>query len=242
MECGATGNMLLDLIGRADRVALSGLLQDARRLDFGNCQRLQNAGEPIDSCYFPTRGILTLVSTIDDVIAVNTLTVGFDGAVHASLGTDLASASHDVVSRLPGQAWQVDAARWQAALDSSRAARQVAASFTDFELQRAQRALACEMQHDVESRFCRALLDLHRWQRGGPLAITHQELSQLLGVRRTTITLIAGPLQEAGIISYHRGIVEIIDPYALRQASCACHDIRHAWTDLCATLPVARAG
>lgn len=127
-----------------------------------------------------------------------------DGAEVNALGIGFDGA-------IAGQLWEVDAARWPYVC-------------------RVHQALVCQMRHDLESRFCRCLLELHRWQRGGPLAITHQGLSQFLGVRRATITIMSRSLQDAGIISCSRGAIEVSDVYALRQASCPCHEIRNSWT------------
>jgi CRP-like cAMP-binding protein len=227
MDSGSTGNKLLDQISEADGEAASSILGTARRVSFASGRKLQKAGDPIEFCHFPTDGVLAMVWPVDGDTLVNTLGIGFDGAVHAGLGTELHKATHHVVSRLPGQAWQVNALAWQKLLDENGVVRKLIASYTDFLFGRTQMALACQMKHDVESRFCRCLLELHHWERGKSLPITHQGLSQLLGVRRTTITLLARSLQDAGIISYQRGSMQVTDLYALRQASCQCHQIGH---------------
>ena len=116
---------------------------------------------------------------------------------------------------------------WQELTEQKPTVRRLACSYLDLLLERMHRALACEMRHDVASRFCRWLLELHHWQQGKPVAITHRSLARLLGVRRTTITLLARSLQDAGIISYRRSSIEVVDTYALNQASCQCHQSRH---------------
>ncbi len=231
MQCTTIGNDLLDLLAQSDKEAASFILHDARQIAFDGGRKFQQAGERINSCLFPTDGVLALACDIDDGTEVNTLGVGFDGAIHAGLGTDLAKAYHHVISRLAGRLWEIDAPRWQALLAQNSRVREIAAGFTNSCVCRVHQALACQMHHDLESRFCRCLLELHRWQRGRPLAITHQGLSQFLGVRRATITIMARSLQEAGIISCSRGVIEVSDPYALRQASCPCYELRHSRTD-----------
>jgi CRP-like cAMP-binding protein len=230
MEGTTTGNDLLDHIVRSDRQSAF-ILHEARLVTVKSGQKLQRAGEPVSSCYFPTDGVLAVTCVVDDDAEVNTLMVGFDGAVHAGIGSDIHKACHHVVSCLGGQFWEIDIARWRALLEGNSKVRHIAADFTVSQLNLLQRALACQIRHDLESRFCRYLLELHRWQRGKPLEITHYGLSQLLGVRRATITLMAQSLQEAGIISCGRGTIEVNDAYALAEASCRCHGIRHAWLE-----------
>ncbi len=227
MEPTTTGNDLLDRIMRCNGEAAAFILHDARLVTFDRGRELQRAGDPISSCYFPMNGVLALACVVDDGAQVNTVCMGFDGAVHAGPGTDTDNACHNVTCCLPGQFWEIGAARWQALLDENSTAMQIVAGFTLSHLYLLHRALACQMRHDLESRFCRCLLELHRWHRGRPLAITHHGLSQFLGVRRATISLMARALQDAGIISYGRGTIEVNDVYALVQASCPCHDIKH---------------
>lgn len=229
MERDATGNSFLNTVATLDADAVFSVLAEASLVDFVPGRPLQRAGEPIEFCYFPTDGLLVMAWVIDEDTQVNTIGIGSDGAVHAALGTDLDEAPHHVLPCLPGKAWQVRALIWQNLLNENHRVRKLAACYADFLLARTQQALACHTRHDVESRFCRWLFELNRWQNGQPLAITHEGLSQLLGVRRTTITLLARSLQNAGIISYSRGRIEVTDPYALRQASCRCHELRHRW-------------
>jgi hypothetical protein len=232
-----SGNKLLDLIAAADAGATSAILEHARRIEFDGCRKLQRAGDPIESCYFPADGVLAMVWPVDVKTEVSTLGIGYDGAVNVGPGTELSRAPHHVGSHLPGTLFQVPAGFWQELLEQNSKVRNLVCRYADFLLGYAQKALACQMRHDVESRFCRWLLELHYWQRGKPLSITHQGLARLLGVRRTTVTLLAGSLQEAGIISYRRSSIEVVDAYALHQASCRCQDSDHPWASLAAREP-----
>jgi len=237
----STGNTVLDLIFREDDKAAQYIARVAVRDKFSDNQKLHSAGTPVSSCFFPVEGALAAVTRIDG-IGVNTLAVGFDGAIHADAGAPSQTTPHDVVARLPGQMWRIQADDWQFLLDFSPAVRRITASYGNFLISYVQQSLACERKHDVEARLCRCLLNLYRWQHQKPLSITHLGLSQLLSVRRTTVTLLAHSLQKAGIISCRRGFTEIIDAYALRQASCDCGNIRHHWADLCEDGQVAREG
>jgi hypothetical protein len=95
--------------------------------------------------------------------------------------------------------------------------------YRELMLAETRQALACQLKHDAESRLCQWLLRMDDWQRPAPIAMTQQALARFMGVRRTTVTLIAQGLQDAGIISYRRGIISIADHLALHQASCECY-------------------
>jgi CRP-like cAMP-binding protein len=86
-----------------------------------------------------------------------------------------------------------------------------------------QQSIACNALHDVESRLCRWLLQTQDRTGSDILPFTQELLGQMLGVRRTTITLVARMLQSADMIRWSRGRVEILDRQALEHAACECY-------------------
>ncbi len=81
----------------------------------------------------------------------------------------------------------------------------------------------CHAVHPVEARICRWLLTIQAHCAGDRVPLTQNTLAQMLGVRRTTVTLIAGRLEALGIIRCHRGYMQIVDQHELEQHSCECH-------------------
>lgn len=223
-----TGNGILDSIARTQSEAAA-LLRTACQLNVEAGARLQQAQDPVGFACFPTAGVLSLSLPFEDGSEVHTSAIGCDGAVHACSGTNLDRAAHNVTATLPGEVICIEARAWRDFLDRNEFANDLLEHYAAFLLMDSQHALACLTIHDVESRLCHWLLKLDAWQDGRPIAITHQGLAKLLGVRRTTVTLIARALQNAGIIAYTRGTIHISDPYALRQASCECHRADAMW-------------
>jgi CRP-like cAMP-binding protein len=90
-------------------------------------------------------------------------------------------------------------------------------------LAQAQQSAACNATHVIESRLSRWLLraaDLHG---GDELPLTQEYIAQMLGVRRTSVTVVARTLQEAGMIRYRRGHIKLIDVAALQETACECY-------------------
>ena len=83
---------------------------------------------------------------------------------------------------------------------------------------------ACNISHPVEARFCRWLLQSRDRADSETVPLTQEFLSEMLGVRRTSVTEVAVKMQEAGAISYSRGIIKIINREKLREISCECYD------------------
>jgi CRP-like cAMP-binding protein len=84
-------------------------------------------------------------------------------------------------------------------------------------------SIACNGLHSVQERCCRWLLLCHDRSQNSEVVITHEFLSQMLGVRRATITDVLQPLQTDGLIRYRRGVVEVLDRKALEKTSCECY-------------------
>jgi CRP-like cAMP-binding protein len=88
-----------------------------------------------------------------------------------------------------------------------------------------QQTAACNALHDVEERLSRWLLQARDRVDENTIRLTHEFLSQMLGVRRPTVTVVARMLQEAGLIRYHRGHIEIVDRRGLEARACECYSV-----------------
>jgi CRP-like cAMP-binding protein len=94
-----------------------------------------------------------------------------------------------------------------------------------YNLRYANQTIACNVLHPTEERICRWLLMAHDRAGTDEFSLTHEFLAEMLGVRRQTVTVIAGTLQAAGLIRYRRGIVRILDREGLEAASCECYGV-----------------
>jgi hypothetical protein len=84
-------------------------------------------------------------------------------------------------------------------------------------------SVACNALHAVEARFCRWLLSCQDRTDSNTIHLTQEFLADMLGVQRTTVTAVAGSMQTKGLISYRRGIVEILDRAGLEAMTCECY-------------------
>jgi Mn-dependent DtxR family transcriptional regulator len=88
-----------------------------------------------------------------------------------------------------------------------------------------QQSVACNALHALEARLCRWLLQTHDCTDGNIIPLTQEFLGQMLGVRRTTVTIAARLLQGAGLIRYRRGHIQILDRAALEDITCECYGV-----------------
>jgi CRP-like cAMP-binding protein len=86
-----------------------------------------------------------------------------------------------------------------------------------------QQTAACNARHELEERLCRWLMQTRDLLGSDTLPLTQEFLAQMLGVQRTSLTLVAKTLQETGLIKYRRGHIQVLDAVHLREASCECY-------------------
>ena len=104
-------------------------------------------------------------------------------------------------------------------------------SYSETLLSQVMQTVACNSQHTVQERMCRWLLMMHDRAEGGQLTYTHEFLSHMMGANRTSVTLAAQSLQEAGLITYRRGLMQVSDRAGLEKACCECYAIVRARFD-----------
>ena len=103
--------------------------------------------------------------------------------------------------------------------------------YNDLLLAQVQQSVACHALHAMKGRLSRWLLQTHDCVDGDAIPLTHELLGQMLGVRRTTVTLAAKLLQSAGLIRYRRGLIQIVDRPKLEKLSCECYAVVRRYTD-----------
>lgn len=214
-------NSLLASLPRAD----FGLIQphlSLLALDQGT--RLLDAGEEVDAVYFPVNGMLSLLVAMRDGRAIETSTVGREGAVGAMAGLGLYVSRVKVVVQLPTVIGRIPAAQFRKAVAASPVLRDLCIHFNETLLTQARITAACNALHQVDARFCRWLLQTVDRAESDTLALTQELLSQMLGVRRTSVTEVAGRFQAEGLISYSRGVIRILDRPALEARACECYE------------------
>jgi CRP-like cAMP-binding protein len=181
------------------------------------------AGDEFDHVYFPHNGMMSLLVVLSDGKSIETATVGREGVVGAMAGLGLYKSLVRVVIQLPMGASKISAAHFRKAVAQSDGIRDLCLRYNEVLLSQARITAACNAVHAVEARFCRWLLQSADRAGGDTVGLTQEFLAEMLGVRRTSVTEVASKLQQAGVISYSRGIIKIIDRQGLESAACECY-------------------
>jgi CRP-like cAMP-binding protein len=213
-------NLLLDRVPNRER---RNLVAGTETVELTTGEELSMPGRQSGHVYFPVDGAISLVAMGDGHPRIEVGLIGREGmlGVPTILGTGISGLR--AVVEIPGRAWRVDAARFARRLDASHALRRRMTSYVHVRLLQIAETAACKQFHHVEERLARWLSMSRDRAVRDELAMTHECLSRMLGVRRAGVSLAASELQRRGLIRYSRGHVVVLDRRALAAAACSCY-------------------
>ena len=148
--------------------------------------------------------------------------IGNDGVLGAGPALNNRLSLHKVIVQIPGYAAAVDADHLRAVAQSSTELLAILTKYEQFFTAQAQQVTACNALHNVEQRMCKWLARMYDLA-GSYLPLTQEFMAQMMGVRRTSVTVVAKQIQKEGLISYHRGKVNIFSIDLIEQRACECH-------------------
>ena len=180
-------------------------------------------GDTLQRAYFPHSGVISLVINLADGQMIEAAMVGRDSLVGGAAGLDGKVALNTGIVQVAGAASVLDVEMLSKVAQKSAALRTTLMRHEQILLAQAQQSAACNASHTIEARLARWLLWTRDLAGSDALGLTQEFVAQMLGVRRTSVSLVANTLQTAGLIRYRRGRIEITDLESLRAASCECY-------------------
>jgi DNA-binding MarR family transcriptional regulator len=180
--------------------------------------------KPVRDVIFPFSGVVSLVVDMQEGDMIETAMVGRDGVANGTSALDGKVSLHKGMVQVAGETATI----------SPDALRTLAREFEPLQailirneqvvLAQAQQSAGCNASHSVEARMCRWLLRIRDLTGSDDVMLTQQFLAQMLGVRRSSVTLVASTLQKAGFIRYSRGNIRLLDVEQLQQGACECYE------------------
>jgi CRP-like cAMP-binding protein len=225
-----TGNRLLDLLPQADYQRLQPMLQKVS-LEFK--QVLYEARHDIKALYFPLGAVLSAVTVMSDGHMIEVGTTGNEGMSGLAGLSIVARSPNRVFAQIAGDAWKVDAQRFNRECAALPKLAEVVAKYQQAFSFQVSQSVACNGLHIVVERCCRWLLMTHDRLEGDEVPLTHELLAIMLGVRRSGVTEALQSIQQQGLISYGRGKITILNREGLEDLSCECYQcIRDEYHEL----------
>lgn len=190
-------------------------------------QTLYEPKELIKEVYFPLEAMISLVSIMKDGSTTEIGLVGNEGMIGLPtfLGGDI--ATNRAIVQVEGKALKMDAHLLKSEFERGKQLQLKLLLYTQARLTQISQIAACKSHHLIEERLARWLLSVHDCVNKSELPLTQKFISEMLGVRRASVTEAAIALQKAGLISYSRGQITILKRKQLEQTACECYGLIH---------------
>ena len=213
-------NRLLVALPRDER---DRLLPHLEKVSLSLRDILYEANGPIAHVYFPLSGVVSLVIE-DSVFTLEVGIIGNEGLVGTPVFLGSERSPTRAITQIEGEALRLEAKVFQQEMRRGPL-HGLVQRYTQTMINQISQSIVCNHRHSVEKRMCRWLLMSHDRVGADEFPLTHEFLAQMLGVCRPTVTAVAGALQKAGRINYHRGRIAVLDRKGLETASCECYQV-----------------
>jgi CRP-like cAMP-binding protein len=186
-------------------------------------------GRPLEYVYFLNGGVASITTLLSNGSMVETATVGDEGmlGIEAFLGEN-AVAQSETMMQVPASdgtatVEMLSVAAFRQELARGGVLRDLTGRYAQVILAQMMQSAGCNALHPVHERCCRWLLQTHDRVHSDTFQLSQEFLAIMLGVRRQTVTVVAGTLQQAGLIEYKHGHITILDRTGIEAASCECY-------------------
>jgi CRP-like cAMP-binding protein len=211
------------LIGSLPASERRRLLADCEPVELVFGQVLCEPGEAYRHAYFPVQGFISTVATVGNHQPLEIRLIGNEGMLGATLVLGVNTVPLRALVQGTGSAWRIGAAQLRAGLRESPGLLRQLKRYLYVLVAQLSQSTGCNRFHDVEGRLARWLLMTHDRAHADHFHLTHEFLADMLGVRRSGITVAAGNLQRRDLISYVRGTITVLDRRGLEAAACGCY-------------------
>ncbi len=215
-----TGNRLLDMLP-ADEFSF--VQSSSRPVFLSLNDEVYRQDGPLPHVYFPRTVVFGLIVLTEQGKLIEAASVGNEGMVGLPIFLDVDFHPSRVVAQIPGEALRMSSTSFLHAARPGTALDVLLRRYTLYRLRTAKQAGACNAMHSAEARLCRLLLTMQDRTDQDEFFLTHEFLSELLGLRRQTVSITAATLQSAGLVTHRRGLMRIVNRDGLKHASCECY-------------------
>jgi CRP-like cAMP-binding protein len=186
---------------------------------------LIEAGKPVQRVYFPHSGIISLVANFANGQSVDMAMIGRDSVCGVWAALNGWILPTNAIVRLPGAASVLDADRLRFAANESAQFRDALLLHNQALLVQVTQSAACNAVHGLQLRLARRLLRMRDLSGDDTLYATQELLAEMLGAQRNSVSIVAKAFQQAKLIRYRRGTIEIVDLEGLRASACECYRV-----------------
>ncbi|WP_376691722.1 Crp/Fnr family transcriptional regulator [Wenzhouxiangella sp. EGI_FJ10409] len=213
-------NQLIDGLPASDAASL---LAECHSVDLEFDHELNDSSAPISRVLFPTTVIISVTAKVSDHGPLEMGMIGYEGMLGASLALGIERHPMRAVVQGDGIALEMTSTSFKRHLEDSPALKQAIHGYLFVCAEQLAQTATCNAFHEVAARLARWLLMMDDRARGQPLTLTHLFLADMLGVRRSAVTIAAGQMQDKKMISYSRGHIQVLSRSGLESVACECY-------------------
>lgn len=213
-------NLLINALPKKDRLRIFERCESVS-LAFGAV--LCEPGEPYQHVYFPLNGFISLVTPVEKHQPLEIGLIGNEGMLGATIVLGVNTVPLQGMVQGTGNALRLTAIQLRREIHLSPALRKILNRYLYVLMAQLSQSAACTRFHEVDARLARWLLETHDRAHTGHFHLTHSFLADMLGVRRSAVTIAAGGLQRKQLIRYSRGQINILNRKGLEESSCECY-------------------
>jgi CRP-like cAMP-binding protein len=186
---------------------------------------LHEPGDTLKSAYFCNNGLISILSVFPDGKSVEVGLVGKEGFIGLPLVAGFRTAPTRAIAQIEGSSFRIDGETLKGILLQCPKLERRLQQFSQVMAMQVTQIAACNRLHEVNERLARWLLMSADRIGSNSVPLTQEFLAQMLGTRRSSVTVAAGMLQKAGLITHSRGDTEITDRRKLEEAACECYGL-----------------
>ncbi len=200
-----------------------GILPDLKAVPLKVRISLHEPGDKMPYVYFPNTGVISMLTVMADDTAVKVASIGSEGMTDVFVFLGLEESASRLLVQVPGSAMRMESARFRELTEEIPSLRALLGIYAVALFALIGQSAACNRLHPMVARCARWVLMTHDRMDVDVFPMTHGFLSEMLGVRRPTVSVAAETLRSAGFITYHRGQITVRDRAGLESASCECY-------------------
>jgi CRP-like cAMP-binding protein len=215
-------NQLLDVLLKVD---YDRLYPNLELVEMPLGKVLCESGDRLSHVYFPTTSIVSLLYALENGTSAEIALVGNEGmfGVQILLGGD--TTPSQAVVQSAGYGYRMKAQILKNEVANGGPVQRLLLRYTQALITQMSQTAVCNQHHSLQQQLCRwLLLSIDRLSSNN-LNMTQELISNMLGVRRESVTEAAGILQNMGLISYSRGVIKVLDRKGLEATSCECYQV-----------------
>lgn len=211
------------LLQKLSEEAQKDLLARAEYVHFDLRDVIYDVNQPVKYIDFPEDGVMSIVEPLSDGSEVEVVTVGYEGLVGVQVILGVSKVKQRAFCQVVGSSWRISSEDYTKLLRKHEELAILSNRYVSIMLDMSARNIACNRGHSIDARCARWLLHTQDRCKSETFGLTQEFLACMLGVSRGGVNIAAGELSKAGLISYTRGQIKVLDRPGLEKMSCECY-------------------